>query len=52
VLEACVARGVRSFQEFFRELGPLARELSTSPEELLQLRDWDTPEDMRSSGGS
>ncbi|HET8933088.1 MAG TPA: NTP transferase domain-containing protein [Polyangiales bacterium] len=39
------AEGERSFQGLFRRLTP--RELMLDELERLQLRDWDTPEDMR-----
>jgi molybdopterin-guanine dinucleotide biosynthesis protein A len=48
-LEALIGQGERSFQSLFRELGPRAAKLCLAPEELAQLRDWDTPEDMHAT---
>src|SRR5262249_15353526 len=45
VLTAALAEGERSFQGLFRRLA--VQELLLDPSEHAQLRDWDTPEDMR-----
>jgi molybdopterin-guanine dinucleotide biosynthesis protein A len=45
LLERVLAEGERSFQGLFARL--TVRELCLSPDERVQLRDWDTPEDMR-----
>ena len=45
LLERALADGERSFQELFTRL--TVRELLLDPRERNQLRDWDTPEDMR-----
>jgi molybdopterin-guanine dinucleotide biosynthesis protein A len=45
VLERALAEGERSFQALFKRL--TVRELSVDAQERMQLRDWDTPEDMR-----
>jgi molybdopterin-guanine dinucleotide biosynthesis protein A len=45
VLERALADGERSFQGLFKRL--TIRELPLDPSERAQLRDWDTPEDMR-----
>jgi molybdopterin-guanine dinucleotide biosynthesis protein A len=44
-LASALAQGERSFQGLFRHL--TIRELSLDEPERAQLRDWDTPEDMR-----
>ena len=44
-LKAVLAAGASSFQALFQSLR--ATELALSPDEHAQLRDWDTPEDMR-----
>lgn len=46
LLALALREGVRSFQGLFARL--TVRELSLSAVERAQLRDWDTPEDMRS----
>lgn len=45
VLAAALERGARSFQALFRELSVV--ELPLSSAERAELRDWDTPEDVR-----
>jgi molybdopterin-guanine dinucleotide biosynthesis protein A len=45
VLERALDEGVRSFQGLFERI-PVT-EFSLDPHEQAQLRDWDTPEDMR-----
>jgi molybdopterin-guanine dinucleotide biosynthesis protein A len=45
LLERALDEGERSFQGLFARL--TVRELCLSPDERVQLRDWDTPEDMR-----
>ena len=45
VLTQALERGARSFQALFRELSVV--ELALSAAEQSELRDWDTPEDMR-----
>jgi molybdopterin-guanine dinucleotide biosynthesis protein A len=45
LLASALAEGERSFQGLFRRL--TIRELIVNELERAQLRDWDTPEDMR-----
>lgn len=45
-LRETLAAGERSFQSLFKRVA--VSELALSPDERAQLRDWDTPEDMRS----
>lgn len=45
LLARALAEGERSFQGLFRRL--TVRELSLNARERAQLRDWDSPEDMR-----
>lgn len=45
VLERALAEGERSFQGLFGRFS--VRELLLDPSERAQLRDWDSPEDMR-----
>jgi molybdopterin-guanine dinucleotide biosynthesis protein A len=47
VLAAALSQGERSFQRLLRRLE--VEELSLSPEESAQLRDWDTPQDLLGS---
>jgi molybdopterin-guanine dinucleotide biosynthesis protein A len=47
VLESALAGGERSFQGLFRRMN--VAELPLDASERAQLRDWDTPEDMRAA---
>lgn len=46
-VDASLAAGERALQRVVGRLGNHARALSLSSEELDQLRDWDTPDDVR-----
>jgi molybdopterin-guanine dinucleotide biosynthesis protein A len=46
-VDATLAAGDRALQRVVARLGENARVLSLAPEELEELRDWDTPDDIR-----
>jgi molybdenum cofactor guanylyltransferase len=47
VVQELLERRQSALQAVFSELGPGAVELELAPDERAQLRDWDTPEDVR-----
>jgi len=42
----CISRGNHALHAVLDALGPRAAELVLSPQEIPQLRDWDTPDDV------
>lgn len=46
-IDATLAAGERALQRVVGRLGAYARALELTPEELGELRDWDTPDDVR-----